>query len=682
MKRLRQINFLLVTIALVFVNCTRSHIDSRTDYDQLYAVWHDDAYKDSVAQVLKPAVENALNLKNSFDNRVVIDTILSQLRWTQDSESFLKLSSKAIDYADKKSDLYMLAKTYNHLGVYYSDLGILDSTFYYYLKTGNIYRQLGDSLKIAETEFYQARVLYEKGLHMESEVKIAESLGILYKFPKSPVSFEANLMMGLCLSARKDDDGAKKYLLKALNLMKEDLNKNKVLDQDRLIPAILMVYINLFDIAYYSDDYQKAKEYVAEGSKYLTKDTPPLLIMVLKSNLAMCNLSTELKLGKLKNSLPYLDDMFPVYYEAIKVNNLMAANYQAITLVDTYIKVKDTLNALKWAEKSYKISKDRGIKVDQQVAIRFMLEHKNYENSDRVKEILALNQDIEETDYFTRNRFARIAYETDKIEVENTELKSIITIIMVTGLSIILGLLLIVFTYRLRNKNRQIKLIKHQQEANESIYELILEKSNIATEVKNNVRNKIAKDLHDGVVNGIFTIRFNLQQLNSDNETLKNTLISELQHLEKGTRDISHSLIDNELFKETKFLSLVEDLVSLQKNKWNTKFLLDYQGQLNLEDLSAIDKVNTYFIIREAIHNVNKYSKASLCTVSFVGGINGIIIKIKDNGIGFDVEAKSGGMGLQNMNERALSLHSEIVIFSEKAVGTEVYFKVMLQEVC
>ncbi|WP_286409873.1 hypothetical protein [Myroides marinus] len=92
MKRLRQIIFLLVVIALLLVNCTRSKIVSETDYDQLYAVWYDNDYKDSLAQTLQPAVQRALTLSNTVDNRASIDSVLNELRWTRDSVSFHKLS--------------------------------------------------------------------------------------------------------------------------------------------------------------------------------------------------------------------------------------------------------------------------------------------------------------------------------------------------------------------------------------------------------------------------------------------------------------------------------------------------------------------------------------------------------------------------------------------------------------
>ncbi|MGL4583753.1 MAG: ATP-binding protein, partial [Flavobacterium sp.] len=234
MKRLRQINFLLVVITLLLVNCTRSRIVPETDYDQLYAVWHDYDYKDSLALTLKPAVEKALTLNNTTENRFYIDSVLSQLRWTRDSVSFFSLSNKAIKFAKNKSDEYMLANIYNDIGMYYHDSNVLDSTFYYYIKAENVYKAIEDSVKIGEMEFYQARLLFEKGLYMESEVKASNALHLLQKYPHNPIPIEANQLVALCLIERKDYSEAKVYLLRALELLQKDSNVNKILSKERL----------------------------------------------------------------------------------------------------------------------------------------------------------------------------------------------------------------------------------------------------------------------------------------------------------------------------------------------------------------------------------------------------------------------------------------------------------------
>ncbi|MGL5275248.1 ATP-binding protein [Myroides sp.] len=679
MKRLRQIIFLLVVIALLLVNCTRSKIVNETDYDQLYAVWYDNDYKDSLAQALKPAVQRALTLSNTVDNRVSIDSVLNELRWTRDSVSFHKLSRKAIKYAKSKSDEYMLANAYNDIGMYYHDLNVMDSTFYYYIKAENVYKQVGDSMKIGEMEFYQARLLFEKGLHMESEVKVSNALHILKDYPLNPIPFEANQLMALCLLERNDYKEAKKYMLEALTLMQKDFKQNKVLDKPRLVLALSMLYLNLSEVSYLLKNYSEAINYAKVGLTYTNSDTPDVMIGVIKSYIAMSNMCLALDTHDDIDGEEYIKEIRKTYEEAKRINNPYIANAMAMTAAELYLKINDSEKAFEWAEKSFELSKERDIKVAQRRALEFLVLNKEYDNKEQVRQIIELGRDLEEQDYATRNRFARIAYETERIETENSQLRNMISTIVSISLVIVLTLVIGVYVYRLKNKNKEIQFIKDQQEANESIYQLILERSVIATEVKNNVRNKIAKDIHDGVVNGIFTIRFNLQQLKSENEDMKGILVNELQSLEKRTRDISHSLIDNELFEHNKFVSLIEDLLALQKNQWNTEFLLDYENAVDLEDLSALDKVNTYFIIREAIQNVNKYSQASICKVSFTKEKKNVVIKIKDNGVGFDEGSSRDGMGLQNMNERAIALHSELIIHSKKGMGTELMFKIKIK---
>ncbi|MGL4584522.1 MAG: sensor histidine kinase, partial [Flavobacterium sp.] len=426
----------------------------------------------------------------------------------------------------------------------------------------------------------------------------------------------------------------KSYLLTALTMMQKDLNKNKILGKQELSTALMMLYYNLSEVAYYLGDYKEASEYASMGLTYEVSSTPPIMLNFLESNIAKSDLMLAVKdnkeIGAKEKS--YINKLEKTFEHTLEINNYFAANEMAISTAELYFAIHDSVKAFDWAEKSYQISKDRDIKVAQRKALEFIVTHKVYENNEKVKEIIKLTHEINEMDYASRNIFARIAYETDKIETENVELKEVILMLFITSLSIVLALLLGVYVYRFKNKNKEIKLIKDQQEANKSIYQLILERGMIATEVKTAVRNKIARDIHDGVVNGIFTIRFNLQQLQSENESLKNTLITELVQLEKSTRDISHSLIDNELFNDTKFLSLIEELVMLQKNQWNTNFVLEYdEDDLDLDSLSVIEKVDVYLIIREAIHNVNKYSQATRCVISFMAENESVTIKIKDN---------------------------------------------------
>lgn len=73
---------------------------------------------------------------------------------------------------------------------------------------------------------------------------------------------------------------------------------------------------------------------------------------------------------------------------------------------------------------------------------------------------------------------------------------------------------------------------------------------------------------------------------------------------------------------------------------------------------------NLFLVIKEALHNIVKHSKADLCYISFSYNEN-LEIKISDNGIGLSTNQNPHGNGLKNMTERITHLGGQIDIESE-----------------
>ena len=82
---------------------------------------------------------------------------------------------------------------------------------------------------------------------------------------------------------------------------------------------------------------------------------------------------------------------------------------------------------------------------------------------------------------------------------------------------------------------------------------------------------------------------------------------------------------------------------------------------------------NIYLILREAIHNVAKYSHARHCLIS--GTLQHKLIKLQvvDDGSGFEKTIPGlGGNGMSHMQERAKELSAQFQVQSEKLKGTRV----------
>jgi signal transduction histidine kinase len=87
-----------------------------------------------------------------------------------------------------------------------------------------------------------------------------------------------------------------------------------------------------------------------------------------------------------------------------------------------------------------------------------------------------------------------------------------------------------------------------------------------------------------------------------------------------------------------------------------------------------------FLVFKEALNNAAKYSKASRVSVNVSITGKRIILSVKDDGVGFDMQKNSGaafgGNGMGNMKKRAESMNGTLTILSTPGAGTEVILRV------
>jgi signal transduction histidine kinase len=285
---------------------------------------------------------------------------------------------------------------------------------------------------------------------------------------------------------------------------------------------------------------------------------------------------------------------------------------------------------------------------------------------------LKINDSVQQVERSTRNKFARIAYETDQVEEKNVTLSKRNTNIIIGSGIIVFLLGGFLFIYRLKSRNKELLFMKEQQEANEKIYQLMLHQQSETEQARNEERNRIAMELHDGIVNSIFTTRFNLMQLKSDAAEKKQQLVEELEKAENEIRKVSHDLQKNLLFEDKTLPEILTNLIEYQKNEFNTKFDLSIDKYIDWSLVSSEAKIHVYRIIQEALQNSNKYSKAERCCVFILKTANKITIRIWDNGIGFNPKKAKQGIGLKNIKERTKAINGVSKITSSEVKGTTI----------
>lgn len=118
-----------------------------------------------------------------------------------------------------------------------------------------------------------------------------------------------------------------------------------------------------------------------------------------------------------------------------------------------------------------------------------------------------------------------------------------------------------------------------------------------------------------------------------------------------------------------------------------TGLKVDFQAAgLNNLQLDPEIEINVYRLLEEALHNIQKHAEAQRVVVRLVASYPNIILRIEDDGRGFDVVSRllqvSGEkrMGLRSMEERVHFLNGKFKIQSRLMVGTNICIEIPLKE--
>lgn len=100
--------------------------------------------------------------------------------------------------------------------------------------------------------------------------------------------------------------------------------------------------------------------------------------------------------------------------------------------------------------------------------------------------------------------------------------------------------------------------------------------------------------------------------------------------------------------------------------------------------LPAEVEIAVFRVIQEAITNIARHAQASQAHISLTKKDDRLIVRIEDNGIGFDpgqvLDGQGQGWGLRGMKERITLLDGEFYVGSKPGRGTLVLAKVPLNQ--
>ena len=197
-------------------------------------------------------------------------------------------------------------------------------------------------------------------------------------------------------------------------------------------------------------------------------------------------------------------------------------------------------------------------------------------------------------------------------------------------------------------------------------------------------RNRLARDLHDSVKQQTFAAS---AQLGAAKAHFQNNPEQALYHLEEAeiligqVRQELTDLIQELRPVEMKGKGLLPAIREYSDNwsKRNHIFLnMNIRGERSLP--LNVEK-SLFRILQEALANIAWHSKASNVDIVFNFRSDFLLLTIRDDGIGFNVDQpKRQGMGLRSMRERAELISGELIIDSRLNLGTKVILKYPYQK--
>ena len=517
-------------------------------------------------------------------------------------------------------DVRSLAMTCNNLGGTYAELFKPDSSIHYYLKSLKIFEDLKEYSNLASAY---------------------SNIGNLY-------------------NDQKIHDKAINYLEKALTIRLEHGEEKKC----------MFTYNNLA-VAYGTSEgndeqnLTKALEYSNKGIEIALKYKNNYVAGVIDGGI--CHILLEK--GKYQDAIPHCEQSIKLLTEAKRMVNLV---FPYVNLASVYNRLDQPQKALDFAMKGYAIMDSNKLADPLEVYLEEIgTAHEKLGNHKEAlvwfKKFMKLDDSLFRSENVRSLADVETKYQSEKkekeliIERERNYKKT--SWLIGFGIFLVAFILITFLLY----KRYQYKQDQKLQKAVITEQQLGL---NAVIEAQEAERKRIAKDLHDGIVQelvatklGFDALQFSIQHQDEIHSTKIKDLSQQLNEACTELRNISHVMMPPTL--ETK--GLVPSLQLLLRNSIEQAGIRSEFEHFDLPvRLDEKVELGLYRIAQELLNNILKHAKANKIVMQLYRAGNFLILRVEDDGIGFDFnEARhAGSMGLLNILSRVRTMGGNY--FSEK----------------
>jgi signal transduction histidine kinase len=193
-------------------------------------------------------------------------------------------------------------------------------------------------------------------------------------------------------------------------------------------------------------------------------------------------------------------------------------------------------------------------------------------------------------------------------------------------------------------------------------------------------RERIARDLHDGVIQSLFAVGIGLQGTAAVVGDVRladriQQFVTEIDRVIGDVRSYIFGLRPTSL-SAGNLTNTLEQIAHETEERTGVTVIVDVDGSLEARlDHGSAEVIH---IVREALSNVGRHAAATTCRVSLRRDGPSAVIEVDDDGRGFDRESTSSGLGMGNLAERAAAIGGTLEVDSEPGRGTTVRVTVPL----
>jgi len=224
------------------------------------------------------------------------------------------------------------------------------------------------------------------------------------------------------------------------------------------------------------------------------------------------------------------------------------------------------------------------------------------------------------------------------------------------------------FNHRLEEQvAARTQVIVHQDEQRKTLLRRML----TATEDE---RRRVARELHDEIAQLLTVIQLSLHNIRENSPDLDRAnelLVKTQREIHRIIHDLRPAMLDD-LGLATAMRSYADEHLSRRGIHVSLEIEPDLPSRPEIETV-------VFRIYQELVTNILRHAGAENVSIELYQSGGKVFLGVEDDGKGFDPGAKSDGVGMTGMRERAALVNGTITFDSEADMGAHVLVEIPLQ---